>query len=55
MWHKAKFSAFLLQNSVSHGLSEIILICKFGAQEYYQCKKKKKSKNKLYYLMYYFF
>ncbi len=30
---KAKFSASLLQSSVSHDSSEIILICWFAAQE----------------------
>ncbi len=30
---KAEFSASLLQSSVSHDPSEIILICRFAAQE----------------------
>jgi len=30
---KAEFSASLLQSSVSHDSSEIILICRFGAQK----------------------
>jgi len=30
---KAEFSASLLQSSVSHDPSEIILICRFDAQE----------------------
>ncbi len=33
MWCKAEFSAPLLQSSVSHDLSEIILICWFAVQE----------------------
>ncbi len=33
MWCKAEFSASLLQSSVSHDPSEIILICWFGAWE----------------------
>ncbi len=33
MWCKAEFSASLLQSSVSHDPSEIILICWFTAQE----------------------
>ncbi len=39
---KAEFSASLLQSSVSHDTSEIILISWFDAQEnsyYYQCRK----------------
>ncbi len=32
MWCKAEFSASLLQSSVSHDPSEIILIYWFGAQ-----------------------
>jgi len=32
---KLNFSASLLQSSVSHDPSEIILICWFGAQEYF--------------------
>ncbi len=31
---KAEFSTSLLQSSVSHDLSEIILICWFDAQKY---------------------
>ncbi len=38
LWWKAEFSASLLQSSVSHDPSEIILICGFATQ-----KKKKKS------------
>ncbi len=33
LWCKAEFSASLLQSSVSHDPSEIILICWFAAQE----------------------
>ncbi len=33
LWCKAEFSASLLQSSVSHDPSEIILICLFAAQE----------------------
>ncbi len=33
LWCKAEFSALLLQSSVSHDPSEIILICRFTAQE----------------------
>ncbi len=33
MWWKAVFSASLLQSSVSHDPSEIILICWLAAQE----------------------
>ncbi len=33
MWCKAKFSASLLQSSVSHDSSEIILICWFADSE----------------------
>ncbi len=33
MWCKAEFSASLLQSSVSHDPSEIILICWFAAQK----------------------
>ncbi len=33
LWCKAVFSASLLQSSVSHDPSEIILICWFAAQE----------------------
>ncbi len=33
LWYKAEFSASLLQFSVSHDPSEIILICWFAAQE----------------------
>ncbi len=33
LWCKAEFSASLLQSSVSHDPSEIILICWFNAQE----------------------
>ncbi len=33
LWYKAEFSASLLQYSVSHDPSEIILICWFAAQE----------------------
>ncbi len=32
LWCKAEFSASLLQSSVSHDPSEIILMCLFGAQ-----------------------
>ncbi len=32
-WCKTEFSASLLQSSVSHDPSEIILICWFGAEE----------------------
>ncbi len=40
--NKAEFSASLLQSSVSHDPSEIILTCSFAAQKnvlYYQCSK----------------
>ncbi len=33
LWWKSEFSASLLQSSVSHDPSEIILICWFGAQK----------------------
>ncbi len=33
MWCAAEFSASLLQSSVSHDPSEIILICWFAAQD----------------------
>ncbi len=33
LWNKAEFSASLLQSSVSHDPSEIIIICWFAAQE----------------------
>jgi len=33
LWCKAEFSASLLQSSVSHDPSEIILICWFAARE----------------------
>jgi len=36
---KAEFSASLLQYSVSHDPSEIILLCWFGAQKTFQCWK----------------
>ncbi len=44
MWCKAEFSASLLQSSVSHDPSEIILTCWFASQEklffyYYWCVK----------------
>ncbi len=42
LWCKAEFFASLLQSSVSHDPSEIILICWFRAQQtsyYYQCWK----------------